>query len=97
METYILAEVTEAVLSKKTLVFIEWIILPVNMKSKHSQSNTRYTKDKWLVHGCLEGPESGVYYRGKDIAPTTVKLPEYVSKIASDFTVQVTPGRASLG
>lgn len=48
-------------------------------------------EEKWLVHGCLEGPESGVYYRGKDIAPTTVKLPEYVSKIASDFTVQVTP------
>ena len=22
--------------------------------------------DKFLVHGCLEGPEAGVYYRGKD-------------------------------
>ena len=24
-------------------------------------------KDKYLVHACLEGPEAGVYYRGKDI------------------------------
>ena len=22
-------------------------------------------KNKYLVHGCLEGPEFGVYYRGK--------------------------------
>lgn len=48
-------------------------------------------QEKWLVHGCLEGPESGVYYRGKDVAPTTVSLPRYASKIAKDFTVNVTP------
>ena len=48
-------------------------------------------EERWLVHGCLEGPEAGVYYRGKDIAPTTVKLPEYATKIADNFTVQVTP------
>ena len=48
-------------------------------------------EEKWLVHGCLEGPEAGVYYRGKDVAPTTVKLPEYATKIADNFTVQVTP------
>ena len=47
--------------------------------------------DKFLVHGCLEGPEGGVYYRGKDTAPVTVKLPSYVTKIAKNFTVQVTP------
>jgi hypothetical protein len=22
-------------------------------------------KDKYLVHACVEGPETGVYYRGK--------------------------------
>ena len=48
-------------------------------------------EEKWLVHGCLEGPEAGVYYRGKDIAPTTIKLPEYATKIADNFTVQITP------
>ena len=47
--------------------------------------------ERWLRHGCLEGPEAGVYYRGKDTAPTTIKLPEYAPKIASNFTVQITP------
>ena len=48
-------------------------------------------EERWLVHSCLEGPEAGVYYRGKDVAPTTVKLPEYATKIADNFTVQITP------
>jgi hypothetical protein len=43
----------------------------------------------------LEGPESGVYYRGKgqiiDDNSITVSLPNYVDKLASDFTVQVAP------
>jgi hypothetical protein len=52
--------------------------------------------DKYLVHACLEGPEAGVYYRGRaEIAAgadsTTVSLPDYVHKIASDFTIQITP------
>ncbi len=52
--------------------------------------------DKYLVHACLEGPEAGVYYRGRaEIAAgadsTTVALPHYVHKIASDFTIQITP------
>jgi len=49
---------------------------------------------KYLVHACLEGPEAGVYYRGKaEITNgeyTTVRLPDYVKSLASDFTVQVT-------
>ena len=48
-------------------------------------------EEKWLVHGCLEGPESGVYYRGKDVAPTKVSLPSYAHKIANNFSVNVTP------
>tara|TARA_R110001632_G_scaffold2632_8_gene11627 strand:- start:4289 stop:5638 length:1350 start_codon:yes stop_codon:yes gene_type:complete len=47
--------------------------------------------NKWLRHGCLEGPEGGVYYRGKGEAPATIRLPDYATHIASDFTVQVTP------
>ena len=47
--------------------------------------------DRWLRHGCLEGPEGGVYYRGRGVAPTIIKLPDYAPKIASDFTLQVTP------
>ncbi len=47
--------------------------------------------NRWLRHGCLEGPEGGVYYRGKGEAPITIQLPDYATRIASDFTVQVTP------
>jgi len=52
-------------------------------------------QNKYLVHGCLEGPEAGVYYRGKgeitNDTYTTITLPDYVEKIAYDFTIQVTP------
>jgi len=53
---------------------------------------------KYLVHACLEGPEVGVYYRGKgeitDDNSTTVYLPGYVSSIASDLTVELTAIRS---
>jgi len=52
-------------------------------------------KEKYLVHGCLEGPEGGVYYRGKaeitNDNSVVVKLPEYVSNLAKDLSVQITP------
>jgi hypothetical protein len=51
--------------------------------------------DKYLVHACLEGPEAGVYYRGEsqifDNSSTTIILPHYVSSIATEMTVYVTP------
>jgi hypothetical protein len=50
-------------------------------------------KEKYLVHGCLEGPESGVYYRGKDTIVdkhVTIELPDY-TKAFTDFSIQVTP------
>ena len=52
--------------------------------------------NKYLVHACLEGPESGVYYRGKgEIVNGTsvdVQLPAYVGALCpgADFTVQLT-------
>jgi len=52
-------------------------------------------KNKYLVHACLEGPESGVYYRGKgeieNGESVTILLPDYVEALATDFTVQITP------
>jgi hypothetical protein len=51
-------------------------------------------KEKYLVHGCLEGPESGVYYRGKgEILDDSVviELPHYVRDFAHELTVQLTP------
>jgi hypothetical protein len=51
---------------------------------------------RYLVHACIEGPEVGVYYRGKGtIAPNTtstvITLPTYVSAFANNFTIQITP------
>lgn len=50
--------------------------------------------DKYLVHTCLEGPEVGVYYRGKseitNDASVTINLPDYIPGWASDFNITVT-------
>jgi len=49
---------------------------------------------KYLVHACLEGPEAGVYYRGagnvEASSSTIILLPDYVDKIATNFTVHLT-------
>jgi hypothetical protein len=54
------------------------------------------TVNKYLVHGCLEGPEAGVYYRGTASIPANKKsvkifLPAYVvESFATDYTVHLT-------
>ena len=52
-------------------------------------------KERYLVHACLEGPEVGVYYRGKSEIINneciTIELPDYVCKLANDFNIQITP------
>ena len=50
--------------------------------------------DRYLVHACLEGPESGVYYRGKgeiiNNESVRIFLPDYTKNLATDFTIQLT-------
>jgi hypothetical protein len=50
--------------------------------------------NKYLVHACLEGPDVGVYYRGKgeitNDTSTTIELPNYVDALAYEFTIQLT-------
>jgi hypothetical protein len=50
--------------------------------------------ERYLVHTCLEGPEVGVYYRGKgeitNAESTVITLPPYVANLAYDFTIQIT-------
>jgi large exoprotein involved in heme utilization and adhesion len=50
---------------------------------------------KYLVHGCLEGPEAGVYYRGRgeiiNDEFVEINLPAYVKNLATELTVQITP------
>lgn len=67
---------------------------PIGLKSfviDHPNDNSRY-----LIHGCLEGPEAGVYYRGKaeiedSFKSIIIPIPEYVPSMATDFTIQITP------
>jgi hypothetical protein len=50
--------------------------------------------NKYLVHGCLEGPEIGVYYRGEgkitNDESVEISLPNY-TKNFSNFSIQITP------
>jgi len=55
------------------------------------------TANKLLVHACLEGPEAGVYYRGKgeimNGMSALIRLPSYVGQLCNrsdDYTVQIT-------
>ena len=46
------------------------------------------------MHGCLEGPEGGVYYRGQCKVNEDVALPVYVKALVAQDdvpTIQVTP------
>lgn len=52
--------------------------------------------EKYLAHYCLEGPEAGIYYRGKSYIEDSfdsveVKLPEYIKNFGTDFTINITP------
>jgi hypothetical protein len=62
-------------------------------------------QEKYLVHACLEGPEAGVYYRGRaeicddQTKSVTINLPSYASILATDFTISLTQiydGRTTL-
>ena len=53
--------------------------------------------NKYLVHVCLEGPEAGVYYRGKgeiiNGASVVIHLPHYFGALCTgsdDATIQIT-------
>lgn len=50
-------------------------------------------ENKLLVYGSLEGPENGVYHRGKLIDNNTIQLPDYWSKLVdiNTVTVNLTP------
>jgi hypothetical protein len=53
-----------------------------------------YDSERYLVHGCLEGPEAGVYYRGTGEITNgeyvDISLPEYC-KHFFNFTVNISP------
>lgn len=50
-------------------------------------------KGKKLVHTCLEGPENGVYVRGKLLNNNVIELPEYWTNLvySDSISVSITP------
>jgi hypothetical protein len=48
---------------------------------------------KRLIYGSLEGPENGVYVRGRLIGENVIALPDYWTKLVDmdTMTVQLTP------
>lgn len=67
----------------------------VNNTSKTFVINHPIDDKKYLVHGCLEGPECAVYYRDESaINPLTksveINLPDYACHIADNFSVSLT-------
>jgi hypothetical protein len=52
-------------------------------------------ENKYLVHACLEGPEAGVYYRGRETIENNefviITLPDYVAPLAIELTIELTP------
>jgi hypothetical protein len=50
-------------------------------------------EDRRLVHGCLEGPEYGVYVRGRVTNTKEILLPDYWEKLVdwTTITVNLTP------
>ena len=50
-------------------------------------------ENKRLVHGCLEGPENGVYARGKVLNRTEIEFPKYWEGLIdwTTVTVSLTP------
>lgn len=50
-------------------------------------------KNHRLAHVCLEGPEAGVYYRGRLINNNVIELPEYWKELVDlkTITVNLTP------
>ena len=51
-------------------------------------------ENKYLVHACLEGPEVGVYYRGRSKIEdgnnkVTIKLPKYFSELVNEESISI--------
>lgn len=85
----IVHQITGATVDGSTILQVEGII---RAKSK-SFDIPHPTKEGFrLVYGCLEGPENGAYHRGRvsGRGKIFVELPEYWSKLVTNYTIQLT-------
>lgn len=58
-------------------------------KSKNFIIDHPLKEGKKLVHACLEGPENGVYFRGRIRNEKIIFLPEYWEKLIDEKTITV--------
>ena len=61
----------------------------VNSVSKSFNIPHPIKEGKRLWHGCLEGPEHGVYVRGRLTEKTTIELPDYWDGLVDPETITV--------
>tara|TARA_B100000035_G_scaffold276477_1_gene254171 strand:+ start:369 stop:980 length:612 start_codon:yes stop_codon:yes gene_type:complete len=76
---------------KGTLVINAATVNATNFSSQSKAFNIPHpTKEgKRLWHGCLEGPEYGVYVRGRLTEKTTIELPDYWDGLVDPETITV--------
>lgn len=48
-----------------------------------------YPENKYLIYACLEGPENGVYYRGRLTGKSVIDLPEVWRNLVHQETITV--------
>ena len=65
----------------------------LDAETKNFRINHPQKPGYWLMHSSLEGPERGIYYRGKLKTSNTIYLPDYWENLTDDvdITVQLTP------
>jgi hypothetical protein len=73
--------------TKLRAIDIRTVILRAS--SKRFQIPHPLKKDKDLVHACLEGPENGVYYRGRVKNKNVIDLPNYWTGLIHEDTITV--------
>ena len=76
---------------KGSLVINAATVNATNFSSQSKAFNIPHpTKEgKRLWHGCLEGPEYGVYVRGRLTEKTTIELPDYWDGLVDPETITV--------
>jgi hypothetical protein len=80
-----------AALTAGTVTAIEVTASGKTLTSRKPFDIPHPTKEGWrLRHVCLEGPESGVYYRGRLTNSNVIELPEYWKGLVDPESITVT-------
>lgn len=84
-------QVNQNVDANGTVTATEVVASGITLTSRKPFDIPHPTKNGWrLRHVCLEGPESGVYYRGRLKNENVIELPEYWSGLVDPESITVT-------